>query len=121
MAGAATGDRLFLFSVDCSTHAAQKSNATGGKKMDRKITRQDMRDAAEKYKNWGKWGPKHEIGNLNFNQADDMCAATKVVRKGKVISLALNLENSGPQGAIVAPAIPITGAVGSPTNPLAIR
>jgi hypothetical protein len=23
----------------------------------RKITRQDLRDAAEKYKNWGKWGP----------------------------------------------------------------
>jgi len=121
MAGAATGDRLFLFSVDCSTHAAQKSNATGGKKMDRKITRQDMRDAAEKYKNWGKRGPKDEIGTLKFTQAEDIVAAAQVVRKGKVISLALNVDNNGPQGAIVAPAIPITGAVGSPTNPLAIR
>ncbi len=27
----------------------------------RKITRQDMRDASEKYKNWGKWGPADEI------------------------------------------------------------
>jgi hypothetical protein len=26
-----------------------------------KITRQDMRDAAEKYKNWGKWGPNDEF------------------------------------------------------------
>ena len=25
--------------------------------MSKKITRQDLRDAAEKYKNWGKWGP----------------------------------------------------------------
>jgi hypothetical protein len=32
----------------------------------RKITRQDMRDAAEKYKNWGKWGPNDEIGTLNY-------------------------------------------------------
>jgi hypothetical protein len=28
----------------------------------RKITRQDIRDAAEKYKNCGKWGPNDEIG-----------------------------------------------------------
>ena len=31
----------------------------------RKLTRQDLRDAAEKYKNWGKWGPADEIGTLN--------------------------------------------------------
>ena len=32
----------------------------------KKVTRQDLRDAAEKYKNWGKWGPNDEIGTLNF-------------------------------------------------------
>ena len=32
----------------------------------RKITRQDLRDAAEKFKNWGKWGPNDEIGTLNY-------------------------------------------------------
>ncbi len=32
----------------------------------RKVTRQDLRDAAEKYKNWGKWGPNDEIGTLNY-------------------------------------------------------
>ena len=31
----------------------------------RKVTRQDMRAAAETYKNWGKWGPNDEIGTLN--------------------------------------------------------
>src|SRR5205085_5089042 len=30
--------------------------------MSRKINRQDMREAAEKYKNWGRWGAKDEIG-----------------------------------------------------------
>ena len=43
----------------------------------RKITRQDMRDAAEKYKNWGKWGPNDEIGTLNFTTPEDIIAATQ--------------------------------------------
>ena len=65
----------------------------------RKITRQDMRDAAEKYKNWGKWGPNDEIGTLNYTSAEDIVAATRLVKKGKVISLALNFDHLGPQGA----------------------
>jgi kynurenine formamidase len=67
--------------------------------MTRKLTRQDMRDAAEKYKNWGKWGPQDEIGTLNFTQPEDIVAAARLVKKGKVISLALNFDNAGPQGA----------------------
>src|SRR6266571_2246246 len=65
----------------------------------RKLTRQDLRDAAEKYKNWGKWGPKDEIGTLNHTQPEDIVAAARLVKKGKVISLALNFDNAGPQGA----------------------
>ena len=34
----------------------------------RKLTRQDLRAAAEKYKNWGKWGPNDEIGTLNYTR-----------------------------------------------------
>jgi len=67
--------------------------------MSRKINRDDMRAAAEKYKNWGKWGPKDEIGTLNHTTAEDIVAAAKLVRKGKVISLALNFDHTGPQGA----------------------
>jgi kynurenine formamidase len=66
---------------------------------ERKLNRQDLRAAAEKYKNWGKWGPKDEIGTLNFTQPEDIVAAARLVRKGKVISLALNFDNAGPQGA----------------------
>jgi kynurenine formamidase len=65
----------------------------------RKLTRQDLREAAEKYKNWGKWGPQDEIGTLNHTTAEDIVAAARLVRKGKVISLALNFDNTGPQGA----------------------
>jgi kynurenine formamidase len=65
----------------------------------RKLTRQDLREAAEKYKNWGKWGPADEIGTLNYTKPEDIVAAARLVRKGKVISLALNFDHSGPQGA----------------------
>ena len=65
----------------------------------RKLNRQDLRDAAEKYKNWGKWGPDDEIGTLNYTQPEDIVAAAKLVKKGKVISLALNYDEKGPQGA----------------------
>jgi hypothetical protein len=65
----------------------------------RKLTRQDLREAAEKFKNWGRWGPADEIGTLNFTQPEDIVAAARLVRKGKVISLALNFDQHGPQGA----------------------
>src|ERR1700733_3310614 len=71
-----------------------KGNAMAGKK----ITRDDLRAAAEKYKNWGKWGPDDEIGTLNYTSAEDIIAAAKLVKKGKVISLALNFDQFGPQG-----------------------
>src|SRR3972149_570130 len=64
-----------------------------------KVPRQDLRDAAEKYKNWGKWGPNDEIGTLNFTAPEDIVAAAQLVKKGKVISLALNFDHTGPQGA----------------------
>src|ERR1700741_3089863 len=64
----------------------------------RKLTRQDLRAAAEKYKNWGKWGPNDEIGTLNYTSPEDIVAAAQLVKKGKVISLALNFDNNGPQG-----------------------
>src|SRR5215831_7139867 len=64
----------------------------------RKVTREDLKEAAEKYKNWGKWGPDDEIGTLNYTQAEDVIAAARLVKKGKVISLALNFDNNGPQG-----------------------
>src|SRR6476620_3541256 len=77
-----------------STAAARRGNA-----MAKKYTRQDLRDAAEKYKNWGKWGPNDEIGTLNYTSTEDIVAATRLVKKGKVISLALNFDYTGPQGA----------------------
>jgi len=63
------------------------------------ITRDDLKKAAEKYKNWGKWGDDDEIGTLNYTSPEDIIKAAQLVKKGKVISLALNFDNMGPQGA----------------------
>jgi Putative cyclase len=78
----------------------------------RKLTREDLREAAEKYKNWNKWGPDDEIGTLNYTRAEDIVAAAQLVKKGKVISLALNFDQHGPQGA--KSSYPVMGRI----NPL---
>lgn len=64
----------------------------------RKLTMNDIRAAAERLKNWNRWGPEDQIGTLNFTRAEDIVAAARLVRKGKVFSLALPFDNRGPQG-----------------------
>src|SRR5262245_1647130 len=83
---------------------ARRAGGTGFKEghtamATRKLTRQDLAAAAQKYKNWGKWGPNDEIGTLNHTTPADIIAAAQLVRKGKVISLALNFDHTGAQGA----------------------
>ena len=65
----------------------------------RKLTMDDIRAAAERLKNWGKWGANDEIGTLNYTRPEDIVAAARLVQRGKVFSLALNYDQHGPQGA----------------------
>lgn len=67
-------------------------------KKNRKLTRKDVHRAAKRFRNWGRWGRDDEIGTLNFTTPADIVAAARLVRKGKVISLALNYDERGPQG-----------------------
>ncbi len=64
-----------------------------------RLTLDDLRAAAERLTNWNKWGPDDEIGTLNYTSAEDIVAAARLVKKGKVISLALPYDSNGPQGA----------------------
>jgi hypothetical protein len=48
---------------------------------EKKVTRADIAEAAEKYKNWGKWGPNDEIGTLNYVDASDIINAAQLVKK----------------------------------------
>src|SRR5262249_51609190 len=64
----------------------------------RKLTMEDIQAAAERLKNWGRWGPDDELGTLNHTRPEDIVAAARLVQKGKVMSLALAYDNRGPQG-----------------------
>jgi kynurenine formamidase len=70
----------------------------GNNNAKRKLTMADIHAAAERLKNWGRWGAADEIGTLNFVRPDDIVAAARLVMKGKVFSLALPFDSTGPQG-----------------------
>jgi kynurenine formamidase len=69
--------------------------------------RTTVKALAERYRNWGKWGPDDELGTVNYISPQKVIQAAGLVRKGKVFSLALPLDGSGP----------MTGAYGR-VNPI---
>jgi kynurenine formamidase len=56
-----------------------------------------VRQLAERCSNWGRWGPDDELGTLNHIQAEDVVAASGLVRSGRVFSLAIPVDENGPQ------------------------
>jgi hypothetical protein len=60
-----------------------------------RLTKTDVLKKAEDL--WGKWGPDDELGVLNYVTPEDIVNAAKLVRKGKVFRLGLNLDENGPQ------------------------
>jgi kynurenine formamidase len=53
-------------------------------------------ERSAKYRNWGKWGEDNELGSMNYVTPEMVAAASKLVKKGKVFSLALPLDSKGP-------------------------
>ena len=53
--------------------------------------------AGEKYRNWSKWGAEDQLGTLNYITPAKIAEASGLVKQGKVFSLALSLDNKGPQ------------------------
>ncbi len=56
-----------------------------------------VRQLAERCSNWGRWGPDDELGTLNHILDSDVVAASSLVRSGRVFSLAIPLDENGPQ------------------------
>ena len=46
--------------------------------------------------NWGKWGPDDQKGAANYITPQIVLEAAKLIRKGKIFSLAVPLDNNGP-------------------------
>ena len=52
--------------------------------------------AGERLINWGRWGADDERGTLNLITAEHVRKAAGLVQRGKVYSLAIPLEATGP-------------------------
>ena len=50
----------------------------------------------EKPNNWGKWGADDERGAANYIQPQQVVAAAKLIQTGKLYSLAIPLDSTGP-------------------------
>src|SRR3546814_7415671 len=71
-----------------------KAKSVRGKKG---LTKADVLRKAKQLSNWGKWGKNDELGVLNYIRPEDIVEAGKLIRKGKVFRLGLNLDENGPQ------------------------
>jgi len=56
-----------------------------------------VRELAARYNTWGKWGAEDQLGALNRVTPATVRRSAQLVRKGKVFSLALPLDENGPQ------------------------
>jgi kynurenine formamidase len=56
-----------------------------------------VRQLAARCSNWGRWGEDDQLGTLNYIQAQDVVAATGLVKSGRVFSLSIPLDENGPQ------------------------
>ena len=51
----------------------------------------------DKLKNWGKWGKDDERGTLNYITPEKIIAASKLVKSGRKVSMAIPInKNPGP-------------------------
>ncbi len=56
------------------------------------VNRAAIEDAAKTLSNWGRWGADDQFGTLNNIAPDDVVAASRLIRRGKVFSLGLSLK-----------------------------
>ena len=85
---------------------AGKSTKTKGKAKNKSTTRKkgltkaDVLRKCKQLSNWGKWGPKDELGVLNYITQEDIANAASLIKRGKVFRLGLNLDENGPQNGL---------------------
>lgn len=72
------------------------------------VGKQAIYQAAKELSNWRRWGSDDRIGTLNFVTPDDVAAAARLIRQGKVFALGIPLDRGGPQ----------TGLFGGRWNPI---
>ena len=58
---------------------------------------QAIADAAQRYRNWGRWGADDRLGTVNFIDEAKRRQAAGLVRRGVSISLSQSFDTDGPQ------------------------
>jgi kynurenine formamidase len=56
-----------------------------------------VRRLFEQCSNWGRWGPDDQLGTVNHIRPEDVAAASRLVSDGRIISLAIPVDDTGPQ------------------------
>jgi kynurenine formamidase len=57
----------------------------------------EFRKLTERYSNWSRWGKDDQRGTLNYITPQTVLSARNEIRSGKSFSLAIPLDNKGPQ------------------------
>lgn len=60
----------------------------------------DVRKLGEQLRNWGRWGPDDERGALNLVTPDRLVNAARLVERGEVLSLGLQITGGAPFFAV---------------------
>src|SRR5436305_77298 len=81
---------------------------TGRAPMSISVNKQAVYEAAEKLRNWGRWGRDDQIGTLNHVTPEDIVAAAGLIKRGESFALGIPLDRNGPQ----------TGLFGGRWNPI---
>jgi kynurenine formamidase len=64
------------------------------------LSREEFESLIEGVTNWGRWGSDDEVGACNYITQDVRRRAAECIRTGRVFSLALPFDESGPQSVV---------------------
>jgi kynurenine formamidase len=84
-----------------------------------RVTPELLDEYCERFRNWGKWGPDDQVGTLNYITPQKVVEAARLVRRGKIISLALPFDSNGPQTGRFGRVNPIHQMVATGTDHVA--
>lgn len=60
------------------------------------IKNEPWRQAADRVRNWNRWGPEDQLGTLNFITPEIVAGSARLVKHGRVIPLGIPLDAYGP-------------------------
>ena len=80
------------------------------------LTNELLEEYCARFNNWGRWGNDDEVGTLNFITPEKIRQSAGLVRSGKVFSLELPLDGSGPQTGAFGRVNPVHSMVATGTD-----